>query len=94
MALPGACDHLDFILYVYYHNTAYTPYSTMCVLIVSFIRSLLSRFLGKCISQYLSEAVENGELKDEIIGDGFDYERWKSTFRRLKNVCLIPCTCV
>lgn len=43
------------------------------------------RFLGKWISQYLSEAVDKGELNSSIIEAGLDYERWKTTFSKIKN---------
>jgi len=44
------------------------------------------RFLGKAISQYISECIQGGERRPDILFNGFDYDRWKKMFIKLKNV--------
>jgi hypothetical protein len=48
------------------------------------------RFLGKWISQYLSEGVDTGDLRSTVIENGLDYDRWKITFSKIKNPPQVP----
>lgn len=58
------------------------------------------RFLGKVISQYISECVQIGEKRPDIIFNGFDYDRWKKMLKKVNvfntSILLIwtvfPCT--
>ena len=60
-----------------------------CIIITTLSSVVYSRFLGKWISQYLSEGVDKGKLRDSMIESGLDYDRWKNTFLKLKNVKII-----
>ena len=46
----------------------------------------ICRFLGKVMSQYISVCVSEGVRKAAIISDGFNYERWKKTASKSKQV--------
>ena len=44
------------------------------------------RFLGKVMSQYISVCVSEGVRKVSIISEGFNYERWRKTALKNKQV--------
>ena len=56
------------------------------VLVFEIYSLICVRFLGKWISQYLSEGVDTGDLRSTVIENGLDYDRWKITFSKIKNV--------
>ena len=41
------------------------------------------RFLGKVLSQYLSVLVREGMEEEQLVMEGFDYQRWRKTFEKL-----------
>lgn len=49
------------------------------------------RFLGKVMSQYISVCVSEGVCKTAVISDGFNYERWKKTAAKNKQVHTVHC---
>ena len=44
--------------------------------VLQFMISLI-RFLGKAISAFISELVQEGEVREHSLDSAFDYERWK-----------------
>ena len=48
--------------------------------------SLCVRFLGKVMSQYISVCVREGVRKVSILSEGFNYERWRKTASKSKQV--------
>ena len=50
------------------------------------------KFLGKVMSQYISVCVNEGVCKVSIIHEGFNYERWKKTTSKNRQVRKSSCS--
>ena len=61
----------------------FATYSSNACALIDFLLWIVCRFLGKVISQYISECVQSGERRPDIIFNGFQYDRWKKMLKKV-----------